>query len=526
MITGMNYIGSKKSAQGEVKFSTFNPKSNTRTHWEFVEATEEEINEAMQLAAEAFALYQEITFNDRAKFLRQIASEIENLGDVLIDAYLAETGLAEGRAKGERARTIGQIIGFAELLEDGSYVNAIIETADKERSPAPKPDIRTMSIPLGPIVVFGSSNFPLAFSTAGGDSISALAAGCPVIVKCHPYHAATSELVAGAIITAAEKTGMPNGIFSHLFSKGHRVGGTLVSHPLTKAVGFTGSLVGGMALNKLVQQRREPIPFFAEMGSTNPVVILPSGTKSKNPDWTEILAGSIHLGAGQFCTNPGLIIGIKDDSFEKFIRRLGKKLAGFEPECMLHPAIHDQYQLKHYNLRNENEVTIVAEASTETANYAKQGLLAVNGSHFIENPKLHHEVFGPLSIAVLCHDEQELLQILSKLEGQLTGTILGEESEISQSNQLINALMKKVGRLIFNGVPTGVEVNPAMHHGGPFPSTTDSRYTSVGQMAIKRWLRPICYQNCPQENLPDALKDSNPLGIYRLVDRKMTKDPI
>ena len=456
----------------------------------------------------------------------EIALEIEALGNTLIDVYVAETGLAEGRALGERGRTIGQLHNFAELLEEGSYVNAVIETADPNRSPIPKPDIRTLSRPLGPIAVFGSSNFPLAFSTAGGDTASALAAGCPVVVKCHPFHAGTSELVAGAIVKAATSCGMPDGVFSHLLSKDHRVGSTLVSHPGIKGVGFTGSINGGMALNKLAQQREEPIPFFAEMGSVNPVVVLPNSPDSVLYKWAEDLAGSIVLGAGQFCTNPGLILGVNNPAFEKFIGKLGNHLKKRDPQCMLHPAIHDQFKIKAYTLKNEPAVKLVTEVPTDTPNFAKNYLYRVNASEFLDNPKLHQEVFGPLSLVVVCENEEALLNAIQALEGQLTGTLLGEEQGLAANQNIVRALREKVGRLIFNGVPTGVEVNHAMHHGGPFPASTDSRFTSVGQRAIQRWLRPVCYQNWPEEALPEVLKDSNPHGITRMVNGEFTSDSI
>lgn len=526
MITGLNFLGRTKSAQGEVTFSTFNPITNSHTEWEFTEATTEEINKASYLAASAFNDFREVSAVNRAKFLRRIAKEIEELGDMLLETYVLETGLPEGRARGERGRTIGQLKAFAELLEEGSYVDAVIETADPERTPFPKPDIRNVLVPIGPIAVFGSSNFPLAFSTAGGDTASALAAGCPVIVKCHPFHAATSELVAGAIIKAAEATEMPDGVFSHLLSKDHRVGSTLVSHAAVKGVGFTGSLKGGTALNKLVQQRDEPIPFFAEMGSTNPVILLPSALKTKGKSWAEQLAASIVLGAGQFCTNPGLIIGIKGMPLDAFIRNLGKELEEKAPQCMLHPSIHDHFKLKCFNLKNDGELEVISLTNTDNSNYAAQSLFHLSGDAYLKNPDFHEEIFGPVSIVVSCDDEEQLKEVILSLKGQLTGTIIGAESELEQYRDLVTSMQEKIGRILFNGVPTGVEVNAAMHHGGPYPATTDSRYTSVGSRAIRRWLRPLCYQNWPDTELPPALQNANPLSIYREVNKILTKAPL
>ncbi|MCL4113010.1 UNVERIFIED_CONTAM: hypothetical protein GTU68_064140 [Idotea baltica] len=527
MITGKNYIGATKSAAGDKTYKTFNPKLNSETEWTFTEATSEEIDNAVAEAANAFKLYSAISDAKKAEFLRAIAQEIESLGDSLIQTYIKESGLPEGRAKGERGRTIGQLNAFANLLEEGSWVDATIDTAQPNREPMPKVDLRKMLMPIGPIVVFGSSNFPFAFSTAGGDTASALAAGCPVIVKSHPMHAATGEMVASAVLTAVEKTGMPNGIFSNLNSSGIEVGQQLVVHPEVKGVGFTGSIKGGTALYRLANQRDEPIPVFAEMGSINPVVVLPSALTEKGDDWAKSYAGSITLGAGQFCTNPGLILGIKSTSLDSFIKTLGESIEAIDPICMLHPNIYKGFENGKNELSGQGGVNIVAEYSDDAApNYAKQRVLTVNGVNFLKNTKLHQEVFGPFSVVVRCENAAELTEIIEKLEGQLTGTILGSNEEISTFGAVVTALQSRVGRIIFNGVPTGVEVCPSMHHGGPFPATTDSRFTSVGTSAIKRWVRPVAFQNWPQKALPSALKNDNPLGINRLVDSKFTYDKI
>ena len=527
MITGKNYIGNSLSAEGGKTYKTFNPKLNIETEWTFHEATTDEIDAAAALASEAFEAYKVVPDSGKATFLRAIAQEIEALGDALIHTYVKESGLPEGRARGERGRTMGQLNAFANLLDEGSWVEATIDTELPDREPMPRVDIRKMLFPIGPIVVFGSSNFPFAFSTAGGDTASALAAGCPVIVKSHPMHAGTGELVSSAIIKAAEKTGMPNGVFSNLNSSGIEVGQQLVMHPHIKGVGFTGSIKGGTALYRLANERDEPIPVFAEMGSINPVVALPSALSEKGVQWARQYAGSIMLGAGQFCTNPGLILGIKSTSLENFVESLGTEIEKLEPGCMLHPNIHHAYESGKVELSSQSGVNIVAEHGNEVApNHAQQRVLVVDGQDFLKNPKLHQEVFGPFSLVVRCSNEDELTRILKQLEGQLTGTILGNAKEVKRFGKVVDALQGRVGRIIFNGVPTGVEVCAAMHHGGPFPASTDSRFTSVGTSAIRRWVRPVTFQNWPQESLPNALKNDNPLGIFRIVNDKHSNTKI
>jgi len=527
MISGANYIGAELSKKGDKQFQTFNPKLNIPTEWTFQEANEEEIQAAAALAKSAFVAYRDLSGKRRAEFLRAIAKEIENLGDELIQVYMQESGLPEGRAKGERGRTMGQLNAFANLLEEGSWVDATIDPAQPNREPMPKVDLRKMLCPIGPIVVFGASNFPLAFSTAGGDTASALAAGCPVIVKSHPMHAGTGEMVASAIIKAAEQTGMPNGVFSNLNSSGIEVGQQLVMHPAVKGVGFTGSIKGGTALYRLANERSEPIPVFAEMGSVNPIVVLPSALTEKGDEWAKSYANSIMLGAGQFCTNPGLILGMKSTSLDGFIATLGTEISTLEPICMLHPNIHSNYEKGKKELSSQAAVDMVADYDTAVApNMAQQRVLTVNGANFLKNPKLHQEVFGPFSVIVRCADAKEMEAIVAKLEGQLTGTVLGNENEIKKYKAIVAGLLDKVGRIIFNGVPTGVEVCPSMQHGGPFPAATDSRFTSVGTGAIQRWVRPVSFQNWPNQSLPEALQNENPLGIMRIVDGLHTNKTI
>lgn len=519
MITGKNYIGNLLASTGRVKFKTFNPKENKENDVFFSEASEAEIEMAVELATTAFKAFRSISGIKKGEFLNQIANEIEALGDELIKTYCSESGLPEGRAIGERGRTIFQLRTFANLIKEGSWVEATIDTADLNRTPIPKVDIRKMLIPLGPIVVFGASNFPLAYSTAGGDTAAAFAAGCPVIVKSHPMHAGTGELVASAIINAAEKTGMPNGVFSNLNSSGIEVGVKLVKHPQVKAVGFTGSVGGGRALYNLASQRPEPIPVFAEMGSVNPVIILPSATKNKGNEWAKTYAGSITLSSGQFCTNPGLILGIKGADLTNFIQKLSEEIVKIEPACMLHPNIIGAYETKKASMQKQEGLETTASFSDEiAANFGRQAITTVEGATFLKNTALHQEVFGPFSMVVQCENTQQLEEIITNLEGQLTGTVLAENGELENYGKVISALQNRVGRIIFNGVPTGVEVCAAMVHGGPYPASTDSRFTAVGINSIKRWVRPFSFQSWPNNLLPDELKNENPLKIFRVID--------
>lgn len=523
MITGKNYIGNVLSSLNTNTFKTFNPQTNEENEIIFTEASEVEINKAVELAAEAYKKYSKVSGMEKSEFLNNIADEIEGLGDELIKTYCLESGLPEGRAVGERARTLFQLRTFADLIKEGSWVEATIDTADPDRKPIPKVDIRKLLIPLGPVVVFGASNFPLAYSTAGGDTAAAFAAGCPVIIKSHPMHAGTSELVASAIINAVEKTGMPNGVFSNLNSSGIEVGVSLVKHPLVKAVGFTGSIRGGRALYDLAAQRPEPIPVFAEMGSINPVLILPEALKLKGSEWAKTYAGSITLGSGQFCTNPGLILGIKSDELTNFIQNLSEEIVEIEPTCMLHPNIIGAYEVNKEKMRNQQGVQTTGKYPKKVAsNYGRQLIVTVEGANFLSNTNLHQEVFGPFSMVVQCKDSFQLEEIIARLEGQLTGTVLAEKGELQKYEKVVRALQNRVGRIIFNGVPTGVEVCPAMVHGGPYPASTDSRFTAVGINSIKRWVRPFSYQNWPNEQLPEELKNENPLGISRLIDGKQT----
>ncbi len=527
MTTGKNYIGNQLSAKGNKIFTTFNPLLDKNNDWEITEATPEEVDEAASLASSAFKEYSQFSGKKKAMFLNAIANEIEALGDVLLEVYCAESGLPQGRANGERGRTLGQLRAFANHLEDGNWVEATIDTAQPERQPMAKVDLRKMNVALGPVAVFGASNFPLAFSTAGGDAAAALAAGCPVIVKSHPMHAATGEMVASAVIKAAEKTRMPNGVFSNLNSNGNEVGQQLVLNKNIKAVGFTGSLKGGRALYNLAATRNEPIPVFAEMGSVNPVVLLPKSLKNRAENIAKTYAGSITLGAGQFCTNPGLIIGIKSESLTNFTNSLASEIKEVAPSCMLHPNIANAYNTNKETALKQTGVAVLANITeTVKSNFAAQAVITASGQEFLNNPTLHQEVFGPFSLVVQCEDKTELELVISNLEGQLTGTVISDDNELVDYKTLVSELQNKVGRIIFNGVPTGVEVCPSMLHGGPYPASTDSRFTAVGVDSIKRFVRPFSFQDWPDNLLPQELQNENPLKITRIVNGILSNQKI
>ena len=498
-ISGENYIGNQRSAKGNVHFRTFDPVANKESEWNFCEATVEEINEAAVLSSEVFKIYRNTPPSERANFLDAIADEIEALGNDLLTVFCTESGLSESRARAERTRTIFQLRSFAGLLRGNDWKKISLDPAEPNRTPSPKPRLTKTRIPLGPVAVFGASNFPLAYSTAGGDTASALAAGCPVIVKSHPMHAGTGELVASAIVKAAIKTGMPNGVFSNLNSKGIEVGVHLVKHPAIKAVGFTGSIQGGRALFDLANQRVEPIPVFAEMGSVNPVVISPLSLTRKAEFWAGKYADSMTQSAGQFCTNPGILLVPDSKEAELFSQILIEKLDLIENQPMLHPSIFTAYSSKKDERLKENVVELISQKRSEKENSIGHVLARTSGVQFLKNTNLHKEVFGVFSLMVTYKDEVELTQIIELMEGQLTGTIIVEPEEMPTFNPVIEALKYRVGRIIFNGVPTGVEVCPSMHHGGPYPASTDARFTAVGTDAIYRWLRPISFQNFPEE---------------------------
>jgi len=489
----------------------------------FEDISSEGINEVMQRAWMAFHQYRKFSLQQRAGFMKAIALQLEATGDELIRTAMEETHLPEARLKNERNRTIFQLNSYADACAKGEWLEARIDTANPDRNP-PKPDIRKMLVPLGPVVVFGASNFPFAYSTAGGDTACALAAGCPVIVKAHPAHARTSEAVAEAILKAAASTGMPDGIFAHVHSKGFEGGKQLVQHKYTKAVGFTGSFAGGKALFDIANEREEPIPVFAEMGSINPVLLFPEKLSEYAEAIAKDYAGSITLGVGQFCTNPGLIIGIESEDLNLFIRKLGEEIKELPPATMLHTGIFNSYVENRANALTQGEVETVAISEKESA--ANQGLPTVAsapGVAFLNNPVLHKEVFGPYSLVIKCADAAEMLEVVKHCEGQLTTTLIATQDDLRTHAAIVEAAQDICGRFILNGVPTGVEVCLAMQHGGPYPASTDSRFTSVGADGIKRFARPLSYQNWPDSLLPPELQDANPLGIWRTVNNSLEK---
>ena len=505
-------------------FFATNPKSGQSLTQEFSESTTAEINSAIEQAEASFEQYRLTSNIQKAAFLEKIGEEIEAIGDTLIKICSEETGLPEARLLGERGRTVNQLKLFAGLLREGSWVQAIIETAQPTRQPLPKPDTRSMQIPLGPVGVFGASNFPLAFSVAGGDTASALAAGCPVVAKAHPAHPATSQLVGDAIIRAAAATGMPQGVFSLIHGPSVEVGMTLVQHPLIKAIGFTGSYRGGKAIFDAAVRRPEPIPVYAEMGSTNPVFILPGVLQQHADSLVQGLINSITLGVGQFCTNPGLVVSLASPQTDNFITKAGELLTAVQPGTMLTPAIKNAFDQGIGKLKGVKNVEVVAKGPESDATCGGSAhLLKTDAATLGTNPELAEEVFGPSSVIITASSKNELLELAHRLHGHLTATIHGTPDDLQEYAPLIHILERKVGRVLINGYPTGVEVGHAMVHGGPFPATTDARSTSVGTTAINRFVRPVCYQDFPDQLLPDALKNNNPLAIWRKVNGEFTK---
>ena len=524
-----SFIGNESVAGLGGFFQAYAPARHELLSSEFANVSIDQANQAIAKAATAFLTYSQLTPEHRATFLDTIAAEIESLGDELIERAVLESGLPTGRISGERGRTTGQLRLFARLLREGSWVDARINPALPNRQPLPRPDLRRMLVPLGPVVVFGASNFPLAFSVAGGDTASALAAGCPVIFKAHPSHPGTSSLVGQAIVAAAIKTGMPDGVFSLLHAD-NEVAQGLVAHPSVKAVGFTGSRAGGMALLRVAQARPELIPVYAEMSAVNPMVILPGAIQKDASTVATGLAGSVTLGVGQFCTNPGLVFVLDSPQTNAFLETVAEKIRASAPATMLNVGIGHNYQKGLQNNRVLPGVHVLAEADVEADSSRTEGrptVLTTSAPLFLSSPSLSDEVFGPTSLIVICDTEAELADCLNSLEGQLTATIYATSDELKTSEtDWVSLLQAKAGRVLFGGFPTGVEVSEAMTHGGPFPATSDSRSTSVGTGAILRFVRPVTYQSFPDELLPAALQNANPLGIWRNVDGEMTRKPV
>ena len=529
-LTGANFVGSRESREGAGSgFRARDPTSGAALDPEFAEATAAEIEAAARAAGDAFESTAGVPPDRRAAFLRAIANQLEGLGDALLERGESETGLPRPRLTGERARTANQARLFADLVEEGSWVDARIDPALPDRKPIPRPDLRRMLVPLGPVAVFGASNFPLAFSVAGGDTVSALAAGCPVVVKAHPAHPGMSELAARAILSAAAETGMPDGVFSMLHGPSPAVGQALVTRPSIQAVGFTGSFGGGKALFDAAAGREQPIPVFAEMGSANPVFILPDALATKGDDIAKALAASVTLGSGQFCTSPGLSFVVDSSASDAFVESLGSLLAAAPAGTTVHAGIKAAYDKDLAAVGGLPGVHLAAQSDAQGANAAtavQPALLVVDQKGWATQARLGQEVYGPATVVVRCPSREDVLDAARALEGHLTATIHGTERDLAEYGDLLGILARKAGRVIVGGVPTGVEVAPAMHHGGPWPATTDPRATSVGTAAIFRFARPVCFQDVPDSALPDELRSANPRQIWRLVDGQPTRESL
>ncbi|SDL06569.1 NADP-dependent aldehyde dehydrogenase [Pedobacter sp. ok626] len=519
-LTGKQIIGNDLAGGGTNSFQAINPKNGEKLATAFLEATATEVEAAAVKASQAFQLYRVKSGEERALFLETIASEIEALGPELIERCVSESGLPVGRIEGERGRTMGQLLLFAQFLREGSWVQATIDTAMPDRKPLPKPDIRSMQKALGPVLVFGASNFPLAFSVAGGDTVSALAAGCPVIVKAHPAHPGTCELIATAIISAAKKTNMPDGVFSMLHG-GIAIGTSLVMRPEIKAIGFTGSYTGGKAIFDAAASRAEPIPVYAEMGSVNPVFVLPGAIKDTADSIAQGFSNSVNLGVGQFCTNPGMLLLQRSAESNSFLNQVAIEFAASSGGTMLTPGIQSAYTKRTAQTKSLNGVKLLAEGKTsEDFTGVTPALFYTNVQNLQQHESLAEENFGPSSIIVQAEEKEDLLKIASELSGHLTATVFGTPEDLETYKELLYILEQKAGRLIINTFPTGVEVTHAMVHGGPFPATTNASSTSVGTNAIYRFTRPVAYQGFSEALLPAELKDSNPLNITRKINGK------
>lgn len=523
-MTGSNFIGGQRSAAGSVRLQSLDARTGEALPQAFAQATPDEVDAAAQAAEAAFAEYNAMAPQRRAQFLDAIADQLDALDDTFVATVCRETALPAGRIQGERARTSNQMRLFATVLRRGDYLGARIDRAQPQRQPMPRPDLRQYRTGVGPVAVFGASNFPLAFSTAGGDTAAALAAGCPVVVKAHSGHMATAERVAEAIERAVVATGMPAGVFNMIYGAG--VGEALVRHPAIQAVGFTGSLKGGRALCELAAARPQPIPVFAEMSSINPVLVLPAALQARGEQVARELAGSVVLGCGQFCTNPGLVIGIAGEAFSNFLAALGAQLADQPGQTMLNAGTLRSYAQGVQRLHQHPGVRHLAGAD-QAGDQAQAQLFQADVSLLLDGDALlQEEVFGPATVAVAVADEAELRRALQALHGQLTATLIAEPQDLQRFAALVPLLQRKAGRLLVNGYSTGVEVCDAMVHGGPYPATSDARGTSVGTLAIDRFLRPVCYQDYPDALLPDALKNANPLGLQRLVDGQHSREAL
>ncbi|MDR5905720.1 aldehyde dehydrogenase (NADP(+)) [Franzmannia qiaohouensis] len=520
-LEGKLLIGQQAVSGDRAEIRATNPATGETLEPVYRGGGQAEVERACELAEAAFDAYRETTLEERATFLETIASEIEAIGDDLTQRGVAETGLPQARLEGERGRTCGQLRLFASVVRAGEWLDVRHDPALPERAPMPRVDLRQRHIALGPVAVFGASNFPLAFSVAGGDTASALAAGCPVVVKGHSAHPGTSELVGRAVQRAVAKCNLPEGTFSLLFGAGNEIGQALVSDPRIQAVGFTGSRGGGTALMQTAQSRPQPIPVYAEMSSINPVFLLPEALKARGDKIAEGFVGSLNMGAGQFCTNPGLVLGLKGEALDAFVKAAGEAVTASTAQTMLTPGIHGAYADGLGALAGHPKVREVARGqSGDGPHQCQTGLFVASAADFLADEALQAEVFGATSLVIECADQAEMQRVAAGLEGQLTVTLQMDDGDLAAAKALLPTLERKAGRILANGWPTGVEVCHAMVHGGPYPATSDARTTSVGSAAIHRFLRPVCYQALPAGLLPEALKDGNPLGVSRLVDGK------
>src|SRR5579871_5288073 len=526
-LSGRSLIGFQEGTGSDKPLYARNPTTGEQLQPGFIPATTGEVDRAVKLAADAFKTYSRTTGRERAAFLRKIAEKIEAITGEIVERAAQETALPVARLQGETARTCHQLRLFAQVAEEGSWVNARIDHADPDRKPLPKPDIRSLMRPLGPVVVFGASNFPLAFSVAGGDTASALAAGNTVIVKAHAAHPGTGELVGRALQESVRECGLPEGVFSLLFGHGSEVGIALMKHPLVRAGGFTGSRTAGRALMDVAASRPEPIPFYAEMSSTNPVFILPGALRDRADAIATGLHGSFTLGAGQFCTKPGMVFVEKSAEADKLAGKLAELVTGSSHFHLLTSAIHSSYDAAIAKRKANSAVKLLAEKpATGAPGFCADPMVFETDADSFIGSDLDDEIFGPTTLIVRHSSREQVLEIARSLEGHLTATVHGTEQDLSDFADLIAILETKVGRLIFNGFPTGVEVTHAMVHGGPYPSTSDGRSTSVGTQAIFRFTRLVCYQGFPDSALAAELKNANPLGIWRMINGEMSRNPI
>ncbi|MEC5126037.1 aldehyde dehydrogenase (NADP(+)) [Verrucomicrobiales bacterium BCK34] len=528
-ISGRQLIAGRETSATSDSFKADNPATGEALEPAFYEATVGEINDAVEAALEAFEIYRSKRVETRADFLDAIADEILVLGDEFLERTSAETGYPLARCSAERDRAINHTRQFANLIREGSWLDARIDLPDPTRKPFPKPDVRSLMQPLGPVAIFGASNFPIAISVLGADTMSAFASGCPVVIKGHPAHPGTCELAARAIYAAADKTGVPAGVFSLLQGRGHEVGTALVRHPDITAAAFTGSLAGGRALFDIANQRPVPIPFYAEMGSINPLFILPGALKTRAPQIAEGFVAALTQGNGQFCTNPGVVLGNESEDWQRFSALVKEKVEAVAPATMLHAGIHNAYR-SGIESRCENEdLQILGHSSADPDDAKLEAaayLFETTQQGLVNDPTLLDELFGPCSTLVSCGGSDDMIAVAKSLEGSLSVTIHGTEKDLSDHRDLIAILQTKTGRLIFNGYPVGLEVCHSIHHGGPYPATTHSHYTSVGTRAIERFVRPVCYQDWPDALLPIELQNANPRGVLRMLNGHRTRDAV